>query len=295
VQVIVTRPALEAARWVQQLGARGISAAALPLIDIAPCADAASQAALQQARAQLAHYQAVMFVSVPAVRHFLMQKEALAPYLPALIAISTRAWAPGPGTARALQQAGWPAARLDAPPAEAAQFDSEALWQRVAPQVQPGARVLVVRGRAMDTDAGSADAAAGRKGQGRDWLAQQVEAAGGMVETVVAYERAAPLWGPEQRRLAHAAVAARSWWLLSSSLAVRHLRQALPDLPLAQARALATHPRIAAAARAAGFGLVCDCRPTVEDVAAALGACRTLGSDGENVSQPTTPKPDGPR
>jgi uroporphyrinogen-III synthase len=247
-------------------------------------------------------------VSVPAVRHFLLPEKALgadrendinsalAIDIPSLEAIQIRAWAPGPGTARALQQAGWPAARLDSPPTEAAQFDSEALWQRVAPQVRPGARVLVVRGR----EAGTASASAEHKGQGRDWLAQQVEAAGGVVETVVAYERAAPLLGPEQRRLAHTAVAARSWWLLSSSEAVRHLRTALPDLPLAQARALATHPRIAATARAAGFGLVCDCRPTVEDVAAALGACRTLGSDGENLPQPTTPKPvtpkpDGPR
>lgn len=268
VQVLVTRPAPEAARWVQQLGARGISAAALPLIDIAPCADAASQAALQQARAQLAQYQAVMFVSVPAVRHFLMPNEALAPDVPALKAMQTRAWAPGPGTARALQQAGWPAARLDSPPTEAAQFDSEALWQRVAPQVRPGARVLIVRGR----EAGRLQSQGPHQGQGRDWLAQQVEAAGGSVETVVAYERAAPHWGPEQLRRAHAAVAARSWWLLSSSEAVRHLHAALPDLPLAEARAIATHPRIAAAARAAGFGLVRDCRPTVADVAAVLGA-----------------------
>lgn len=269
VQVLVTRPAPEAARWVAQLQARGISAAALPLIDIAPCADAASQAALQQARAQLAHYPAAMFVSVPAVRHFFsMPNWPSVLDTPSLEAIQTRAWAPGPGTARALQQQGWPAARLDSPPAEAAQFDSEALWQRVAPQVRPGTRVLVVRGR----EAGSAGAAAGRKGQGRDWLAQQIEAAGGVVETVLAYERAAPHWGPEQLRRAHAAVAAHSWWLLSSSEAVRHLRAALPDLPLAQARALATHPRIAAAARAAGFGLVRDCRPTVADVAAVLGA-----------------------
>jgi len=72
-----------------------------------------------------------------------MPNEALAPDVPALKAMQTRAWAPGPGTARALQQAGWPAARLDSPPTEAAQFDSEALWQRVAPQVRPGARVLI--------------------------------------------------------------------------------------------------------------------------------------------------------
>lgn len=35
-RVIVTRPAREAAQWVQQLQARGIQATALPLIAIGP-------------------------------------------------------------------------------------------------------------------------------------------------------------------------------------------------------------------------------------------------------------------
>ena len=54
--------------------------------------------------------------------------------------------------------------------------------------------------------------------------------------------------------------------------AVRALRAALPGQSWAQARALATHPRIAAAARKAGFGLVCESRPTLPDVLASLNS-----------------------
>ncbi|MEG2631782.1 MAG: uroporphyrinogen-III synthase, partial [Comamonas sp.] len=44
----------------------------------------------------------------------------------------------------------------------------------------------------------------------------------------------------------------------------------LPGTDWRQARALATHPRIAAAARQAGFGLVQECRPSLNDVAASI-------------------------
>ena len=69
-RVIVTRPAREAAHWVEQLGARGIAAVALPLIAIGPCTDAAARRALHEARAGIAGYRAVMFVSGNAVAHF---------------------------------------------------------------------------------------------------------------------------------------------------------------------------------------------------------------------------------
>jgi uroporphyrinogen-III synthase len=44
--------------------------------------------------------------------------------------------------------------------------------------------------------------------------------------------------------------------LFSSSEAAQHLLQACPDLPIGQARALATHPRIAQRLLAAGWGQV---------------------------------------
>ena len=45
---------------------------------------------------------------------------------------------------------------------------------------------------------------------------------------------------------------------------------ALPDQDWGQARALVTHPRIAQAARAAGFGSVQECRPALADVVASI-------------------------
>ncbi|MFN4120102.1 uroporphyrinogen-III synthase [Acidovorax sp.] len=262
-RVIVTRPAREAAHWVQELQAHGIQAAALPLIAIGPATAPGAQQALQQARSRWPQYRAVMFVSGNAATYFFEQKWPLALDGKALEAIKTRAWAPGPGTARALEHAGVPRQFIDGPAADVAQFDSEALWQQVGQQIQPGDRVLIVRGRS----GGVHDSGAG---SGRDWLARQIEAAGGAVDFVVAYERGAPRFGPAEVALAQQAASDGSTWLLSSSEAVAHLAQALPGWDWRSARALATHPRIAEAARAAGFGTVRECRPALADVVASI-------------------------
>ena len=262
-RVIVTRPAREAAHWVGLLAARGIPAVALPLIDIGPCTDAAAQQALAQAHARLAQYRALMFVSGNAVFHFFEPNKALALDGQALAAIKTRAWAPGPGTARALEQAGVPPGCIDGPAPDAPQFDSEALWQQVSRQIRPGDCVLIVRGRSNGVHESA-------QGNGRAWLARQIEAAGGTVEFVVAYQRGAPHFSAREVALAQQAAQDGSVWLLSSSEAVAHLSEALPGQHWGAARALATHPRIAEAARAAGFGTVGECRPALEDVVASI-------------------------
>ena len=136
-RVIVTRPAREAAHWVQLLSARGVDAVALPLIAIGPCRDAAAEQALTQAHVRLAQYRALMFVSGNAVVHFFEPNKVLSPAGKAQLAIKTRAWAPGPGTVRALEQAGVPSGCIDGPAPDAPQFDSEALWQQVATQIRP--------------------------------------------------------------------------------------------------------------------------------------------------------------
>lgn len=261
-RVIVTRPAREAAHWVEQLAARGHAATALPLIAIGACTDPGARAAIARARAQLDSYRAAMFVSGNAVDYFFEQKEPLALTEPAPSAIKTRAWAPGPGTLRALLRAGVPLDCIDSPAPDATQFDSESLWQQVATQVRAGDRILIVRGCSEGAEPGP--------GIGRDWLARQIEQAGATVEFVVAYTRGAPRLNPEQTTLAHAAAGDGSWWLLSSSEALAHLASAAPGLALHTARALATHPRIAQAARAAGFGSVHECRPALDDVVASI-------------------------
>jgi uroporphyrinogen-III synthase len=255
-RVLVTRPESEARHWVEELRQRGFDAEAQPLIEIAPTDDAAP---LHAAWRQLDRYRAAMFVSGNAVRYFFGRRPDGMPWPP-----HTRAWAPGAGTRDALLAAQVDAKLLDAPSPQAAQFDSETLWTQVADQVGRGDRVLIVRG---------ADAQG--KSSGRDWLAEQLAAAGAQVDVVAAYLRRPPAWSEEQLAQArHASGAERCVWLFSSTQAIAHLQSLLPGHDWAQGRAVATHPRIAQAARRAGFGVVCESRPSVGAVAATLESFR---------------------
>ena len=259
-RVIVTRPRREADLWVQQLRERGLVAQALPLIDIAsipypqPVADAWRRLHL---------YDAVMFVSGNAVEQFFALKPSDVRWNATSPATAPRAWATGPGTRQALQQAGIADAGIDAPDVAATQFDSEALWQRVASAVSPRSRVLIVRG----------SDAAGRSA-GRPWLSDQLQAAGATVELLPVYQRLAPVWSPEERTLAAEALHDGSVWLFSSSEAVLHLCELLPGHAFDAGRAVATHPRIAQAARDAGFGVVAEARPALDGVIASIESFR---------------------
>lgn len=240
-RVVVTRPAAEAAEWVDALRGAGFDAVALPLIGIGAAADIAP---LQQAWARIDSYRAAMFVSANAVRGFFAAK------LPGT-GFSPRAWATGAGTRNALLAANVAAAQIDTPASDAPQFDSEALWQVVAPQCDGGGRVLLVRG-----------------GDGRDWLEQRLVERGTAVETVIAYSRRRPSWSKDEESMA--ASAAGETWLFSSSEAIANLLALTPGREWSGARAVATHPRIAQAARDSGFGVVCESRPALDDVIAAL-------------------------
>jgi len=249
-RVVLTRPLPEAQRWAHALAARGHQVVLLPLIEIGPAPDAG---ALRQAWAALPSWQAAMFVSGNAVQGFFAAAGDRA--WPA----ATRAWSPGPGTSQALGASGVPAAQIDAPPADAAQFDSEALWPVIEPQVRTGLQVLLVRGAGAD----------GRPA-GRDWLAGRLQQAGARVDTVAAYTRRIPEVGGEALAQARRAASDGSVWLFSSSEAIANLRGLLPQQDWSQARAIATHERIAQAAQAAGFGVVCPSRPAQADVVVAL-------------------------
>ncbi len=259
--VIVTRPAREAGEWVAALQARGIPARALPLIDIAPPSD---RTPLNAAWQRLAGYRAAMFVSANAADQFC----AARPFSHGAWPTGTRAWAPGPGTAQALRAAGVPADRIDSPPADAAQFDSESLWQVTAGQARAGDRVLIVRG--SDTES-SAASATGR-GTGREWLAQQLAGAGAAVDFVVAYQRRAPDAAHFDAAAVRAAVQAGDVWLFSSSAAVANLCALVPGQDWHAAPALATHARIGEAATRAGFAPVVLSRPALDDVVRSLQA-----------------------
>lgn len=271
--MIVTRPARDAGQWVKTLTKSGFKALALPLIEIGPVADPAGVAAQQEACGRLDVYAACMFVSGNAVQYFFQQIRAVSQSNRAQAAInniafeaantlpaSLRFLAPGPGTAAALLAEGVAAAQIDSPPPDAGQFDSEALWQVVGQRDWQAKRVLVLRGQTSG--------AASQAATGRDWLAQQLLAAGAQVDMLCVYQRFAPALTDAQIQLAQAARQDGSVWLFSSSEAVANLMQQpqLVDADWRSARALATHPRIAQALRSAGWGVVQESRPLLSDV-----------------------------
>lgn len=242
-RLLVTRPEPQAAQWVRALRDRGVDADALPLIAIEPLADAAP---LHAAWAALGRQDLVVFVSPNAVTSFFDAARAAWPLV-------VRAAAPGPGTAQALRDAG--VAEIAQPAADAASFDSASLWERLRHEAWQGRRVLVVRGDG-----------------GRDELAARLRAAGAQVEYVQAYRRALPRLDAAQAGLIAQAQAQpdATLWHFSSSQAVDHLLQLAPGAHWSAGAALASHPRIAERARAAGFGRVHEVGATLDAVIATL-------------------------
>lgn len=248
-RVIVTRPPAQAAGWVQALQALGVDAAALPLLGIAPPQDTGP---VHEAWARLHTFRLVTFVSPNAVQYFFAERPAGAPWPEGTAAGST-----GPGTSAALREHGLGGSALVEPAADAPSFDSEALWAQVSGWPWAGRQVLVVRGE-----------------EGRDWLATTLRAQGAEVCFVAAYRRLQPTLDAQQQALLAQALAAPGdhAWLFSSSEAVQWLRSLAPAADWHEARALATHPRIAETARTLGFGHVELVAPRPEAVSAALQA-----------------------
>jgi uroporphyrinogen-III synthase len=284
-RVIVTRPAHDADKWVAKFQQSGITAQALPLIEIAAVSHPADVNALQQACSGLGGYSACMFVSSNAVAHFFshfkasntafdqsIRAQAATKIVAKKVFEQIRFLAPGPGTAAAMLAAGVPASQIDAPAPDAAQFDSEALWQVIGQRDWRGAKVLIVRGKGDVTDS--------LTGTGRDWLAQQWHAVGAAVDVVSSYERRAPQLSVDQIELAKAASHDGSVWLFSSSEALANLtsQPGLKDALWHSACAIATHPRIQAAVKAAGWGVVQPSRPALPDIMAALASIESKPS-----------------
>lgn len=258
--VVVTRPQPEADAWVAALCEKGWPALALPLLEVAEPTDPAEQEALAQARAGWWRFDALMFVSGAAVQHFFGDgRVALPPGV-----IHTRFWAPGPGTARALAKAlapiGIPPDRIDSPPPDAAQFDSEHLWPVVSGQMGPGRRLLIVRGRSAGAQAGELP------GSGREWLLRQCQTAGAAVSACVAYERRVCPPDGASHAPWREAVRQGTVWLFSSSESLGALAPLAAEVDWARCTALVTHPRIGQAATALGFARVVDTRPALDDV-----------------------------
>ncbi len=246
-RVIVTRPEPECSRWVETMRLEGLSAVALPLIEIAsiPFVFDAAQS-----------YDAFVFVSRSAVEGFFktVKKEALQ---------AKRCLVSGLGTRAALIQHGLQADLIDAPDSRSNQFDSEALWAVSGKRDWLDKRVLVVRGA---NNLGEQE--------GRPWLADQLTSAGAVVDFVATYERRLPNLTDEHSALLQATQggASQDIWLFSSSQSIAHLKLLVPSRDWKTSRAIATHERIFISAMGAGFGEVKVARPVLADVVATLKA-----------------------
>ena len=253
--VVLTRPVAESLLWAQTIERAGFKVLSWPLIEVQAHAD------LMRTNTVLAAwhgYQAVMFVSRAAVQHTFQHQQPKAGWG------LTRCWATGPGTRQALLDAGVPAGLIDAPPMQAAQFDTEALWRVVKDKLLPDRAVLLLRGSDSDKP-DSAD-----EGVGRDWLIKQLEAAGIKVDSLAVYQRHLPVWDAPQQARARLAAKDGSIWLFSSSQSLSHLAQLLPGQNWSAAKALATHVRIAEAASRLGMGQVQVCKPSLLEILASL-------------------------
>jgi uroporphyrinogen-III synthase len=248
VRVIVTRPAAQAAAWVADLHAHAIEAVALPLIEIQLASDPTD---IVKAWHALGRYRLIAFVSPNAAQCFFAHRPPDVTW-PA----ATRAASPGPGTTRVLHELGVPADLTVAPPADAAQFDSESLWAELEETAWGGTETLVVRGDS-----------------GRDWLAERLRGAGARVEHLTAYRRATPSLDAASRAILNAALAhpASHLWLFSSSQAIDHLAALVPPgTAWGDANAIATHPRIVARAHQLGLTRTVAARPAAVDVIACI-------------------------
>jgi len=274
--IVITRPAAQALAWQQALQLAGHPVVLLPCLSIHPAPDLPT---LRAAWAQLGQWNALMFVSANAIEAFFAQRPADMQWPQDTHA--PRAWVPGPASAKALEAAAVPTHLIDAPDAQAEQFDSESLWEQVRFQVGSGFQLLVVRGGRADALSPVSPPAS--PGIGREWLAGQVESAGGSVGWLLAYVRGMPAWTDAEYAQAARARDDGAIWLFSSSECVAHLQTLTQSAPVtwrdsagsaqsywSSSVALATHPRIAKAARAAGFGTVHLTRPGLADVLASI-------------------------
>jgi uroporphyrinogen-III synthase len=264
---LVTRPGEAGQRLTSSLRDRGQGALWWPAFDLlAPAELEPLQALLQR----LADFDLAVFVSAAAVRG-LAALDGCGPW-PA----ATRIAAAGAGTlqlARSLLP-GAAAARSIALAAHPDQAGSEALWEALQREAERPRNVLIVRAET-----------------GREWLGERLHEAGCRVEYASVYRRVVHSPSQEQRAALAACRGAgdRAACILTSSEAVAALDRQLAEAAdakawLRQGVALCSHPRIAQALRAAGYGQVLECEPSAAAVLDAIAGARHAES-GSRLTQ----------
>ncbi|GAB1578618.1 uroporphyrinogen-III synthase [Bordetella petrii] len=256
---ILTRPDGRNAPLERGLHDAGWQTLALPALEIQPLpADAAGPPLPQD-------HDLVVFVSGNAARLYLAQLHAAGmPDWPG----GTLAATVGPASARAFRACPGvgPDAAVLYPPPEAAAHDSEALWQVLRARGALPRRVLLVRGTS-----------------GRDWLGDQLEAAGVQVARHAVYRRLPALWPASAvRQLREWAGQGRpATWLLTSGEGIDAVRAQVDAAGIAAwwraSRFVVTHPSLVPRLGLAGSGqgpapMVKICLPADEAILAAFVA-----------------------
>lgn len=234
--VVITRPQQQAEPLAARLVALGCTAHVFPLLDIQPVSDPAE---LKARLAQLSAYAMVAFVSPNAI-------DAAFVYLSGWPA-GVIAAVVGEGSRLALARHGvTETSATVVSPADTRRTDSETLLEVLDLSALAGKKVLIIRAET-----------------GRELLADRLKEAGVVVEQVAAYRRSAPELNPQKLQQLSQLLAASCDWVITSSEALRNLRDAVEQAGgndalarLHQATLIVPHVRIAETAKAMGFGQV---------------------------------------
>ena len=247
---LVTRPGAAGERLAERLQQQGREALWWPVFDIGPAPDpAAARAAL----AELAGYDLAVFVSPAAVHAVVSLLESAWPLTTAIGAV-------GAATAQEIAAVIQPPADVPLVAPDGESSGSEAFWEGWQRSGRPARRVLILRAQS-----------------GRDWLTERFVESGAQVVAQTVYTRTDAV--PAKTKLDRLTAAVRGQESLSilftSSEAVAAFDRQVSGIPGAalwarQARALASHPRIAARLLAAGYTRVEVSTPDNESVLAQL-------------------------
>lgn len=231
----------EASALELELAAAGVQVHAFALIRVVAPAD--PQAA-RRVLARLQEFALAVPVSPSAVQAALRLRE---PAWPTSCAVGLVGQASLEAFERGLRARGEDPGRLRLVCARQAGADSEALWRELQAWRKnwSGERVLVLRGDG-----------------GRDWLAATLREAGADVQVQEIYRRAAASADPASLQRLRELLALGAAWQIGAASALHNLCALLDAAgldarrALADQRALVHHPRVAEAARQAGFGRV---------------------------------------
>ncbi len=230
---VITRPLAQALPFAQRLESLGLPAVIFPLLEIAPLGDThALQATLQS----IADFSLVMFVSPNAIDAAL----PFVPEWPAHVAIAVV----GEGSRLRLAYHGLtPENTRIFCPAPGERMDSESLMRRLDIPALQGKGVLIVRGET-----------------GRNFLTDMLRQAGVRVHQLPAYCRQAPAMTANRQHALQQLAQGNYDWIITSSEALRILKQQVQTLPdatglanLLRQRLLVSHPRIGEVAAELGF------------------------------------------